>query len=144
HEFPASDQVGSAEESAADYAATVRSEGSGGFDILMLGIGPDGHIASLFPGHPGLEVTDAIATAIRDSPKPPPVRMSLTLEALRRDTQSVWFLASGEQKADAVVQALEPTERETDTARLAQTPARAVSGQRETIWFLHSAAASHL
>ena len=105
HAVPASDEVETAEEAAAAYADTVRAEGEG-FDILMLGVGPDGHIASLFPGHPALDVTNAITAAVHDSPKPPPDRVTLTFEALRDHSQSVWFLVSGEAKADAVARAL--------------------------------------
>lgn len=135
HEVPSSDDAGSAEEAAASYASTVRSTGSGDFDVLMLGVGPDGHIASLFPGHPGLDVTDEIATAVHDSPKPPPDRVSLTFEALNR-AQAVWFLVTGEAKADAVRRAL------ADEGSLTETPARGVRGTTETVWFLDTEAAS--
>ena len=117
----------------------MRSTGSGDFDVLMLGIGPDGHIASLFPGHPGLDATDAIAIAVHDSPKPPPDRVSLTFEALNR-AQSVWFVASGHGKADAVRRAL--AEVTDEAAALRETPARGVRGKAETIWFLDAEAAS--
>jgi 6-phosphogluconolactonase len=137
HEVPASDQVPDAEAAAAAYAATVRAEGGGGFDVLMLGVGPDGHIASLFPGHPGLDVTDAIAAAVHDSPKPPPDRVTLTFEALDR-SHTVWFLVSGEAKADAVARAL------ADDGTVAETPARGVKGLAETTWFLDHAAAARL
>lgn len=137
HEVPASDESESAEAAATSYAATVRAEGNGDFDVLMLGIGPDGHVASLFPGHPGLGTVDAIATAVHDSPKPPPDRVSLTFEALNR-AQAVWFLASGEAKADAVRRAL------AEDGSVAETPARGVTGHAETVWFLDKAAASLL
>lgn len=137
HEVPASDQVPDAETAAASYADLVRSEGGGAFDVLMLGIGPDGHIASLFPGHPGLSVTDAIATAVHDSPKPPPDRVTLTFEALDR-SHAVWFLASGSAKADAVARAL------ADEGTIEETPARGVRGLTETTWFLDHDAACRL
>lgn len=137
HEVPASDQVPDAESAASSYADLVRAEGNGGFDVLMLGVGPDGHIASLFPGHPALHVTDAIATAVHDSPKPPPDRVSLTLEALGR-SRAVWFVASGTAKADAVARAL------ADAGSVDDTPARGVRGLTETTWFLDHDAASHL
>lgn len=135
HAVPSSDDVPTAEEAAASYASTVRSTGSGDFDVLMLGVGPDGHIASLFPGHPALEMTDEIAVAVHDSPKPPPDRVSLTFEALNR-AQAVWFLVTGDGKAEAVRRAL------ADDGSLAETPARGVRGIAETIWFLDTAAAS--
>ena len=136
HEVPASDQVASAEESAEAYSATMRSEGAGFFEVLMLGIGPDGHCASLFPGHPALGATDAIAVAVHDSPKPPPDRVTLTFEALER-SRAVWFIASGEGKAEAVARALAAD------GTVEETPARGVRGD-ETVWWLDEAAASAL
>ena len=137
HEVPASDQVATAEESAAAYAETLRSHGAESFEVMLLGVGPDGHTASLFPGHPGLEVTGVAATAIHDSPKPPPDRVTLTFEALCR-SRSVWFIASGEGKADAVARAL------AEDGSLAETPARGVHGEDETVWWVDDAAASAL
>lgn len=137
HEIPASDVAESAEAAATSYGDTVRSEGRGDFEVLMLGIGPDGHVASLFPGHAALTATDAIAVDVHDSPKPPADRVTLTFEALNR-AKSVWFLASGEAKADAVQRAL------AEDGTVAETPARGVIGTVETVWFLDSAAASSL
>lgn len=137
HTAPSSTEVGSAEESATSYADTFRAEGSGDLDVLMLGLGPDGHVASLFPGHPGLEATGTVTVAVHDSPKPPPDRVSLTFEALNR-SQSVWFLVSGEAKADAVRRAL------AEEGSVAETPARGVTGTAETVWFLDRDAASRL
>ena len=137
HEVPASDQVGSAEEAAASYADTLGRHGSGAFEVLFLGIGPDGHTASLFPGHPALDVRDAVTAAVHDSPKPPPDRVTLTFEALQR-SRAVWFLASGEGKADAVARAL------AEDGTVSETPARGVRGQQETVWWLDEAAASAL
>lgn len=142
HAVPSSDDVPDAEAAAAAYATEVEQHGAGGFDILMLGVGPDGHIASLFPHHPGLTVTGAITTAVHDSPKPPPDRVSFTLEALQR-ARSVWFLVSGSGKADAVARAL-ADEGARDGATLADTPARGVAGESETIWFLDHDAATLL
>jgi 6-phosphogluconolactonase len=136
HEVPASDEVATAEEAAEAYSATIRSQGAGFFEVLMLGIGPDGHCASLFPGHPALRTTDAIAVAVHDSPKPPPDRVSLTFEAMER-CRAVWFIASGEGKAEAVARAL------ADDGSVEETPARGVRGD-ETVWWLDEAAASAL
>ena len=91
----------------------MRTHGAGFFEVLMLGVGPDGHIASLFPGHPALDVTDQIAVAVHDSPKPPPDRVSLTFEAMDR-ARAVWFLVSGDGKADAVAAALAGGDRPRD------------------------------
>ena len=136
HEVPASDEAATAEEAADAYSATMRSEGAGFFEVLMLGIGPDGHCASLFPGHPALGATDAIAVAVHDSPKPPPDRVTLTFEAMAR-CRAVWFIASGEGKADAVARALAPE------GSIEETPARGVRGD-ETVWWIDEAAASAL
>ena len=103
----------------------------------MLGVGPDGHVASLFPGFPQLDVTDQIAVGVTDSPKPPPERISLTFSALNR-ARSVWFLVSGDEKADAVARAL------AEGTDLHDIPAAGVTGTEETIWFLDRDSASHL
>ncbi|MEQ6899582.1 6-phosphogluconolactonase [Nocardioides sp. YIM 152588] len=142
HEVPASDQVADAEAAAVAYGDELRAEGGGAFDVLMLGVGPDGHIASLFPGHPGLDAKDAIAVAVHDSPKPPPDRVTLTFEALAH-ARSVWFLVSGAGKADAVSRAL-AAEGSRDGTSVTDTPARGVVGHDETVWFLDHDAASQL
>ncbi len=136
HEVPASDEVASAEDAAAAYSSALREHGAGFFEVLMLGIGPDGHCASLFPGHPALGATDAIAVAVHDSPKPPPDRVTLTFEAMER-CRAVWFIASGEGKAEAVARAL------ADDGSVEETPARGVRGE-ETTWWLDEDAASAL
>ena len=84
HRVAGPDASESAEASAAAYAATIREHGHGDFDVVVLGVGPDGHVASLFPHHAAQRVTDAIAVAVHDSPKPPPDRVSLTFECLDR------------------------------------------------------------
>ena len=79
------------------------------FDLILLGIGEDGHTASLFPSHPELAVRGAAAIAVHDSPKPPPDRVSLSLEVLRAARACV-LMASGAGKAAAIAGALgEPT-----------------------------------
>lgn len=136
-EVPASDEVADVEEAATSYAASVKTHGTGGFDIVMLGVGPDGHVASLFPEHPALAATDTITVAVHDAPKPPAKRVSFSFEALNR-AASVWFIASGETKADAVRRGL------SDHGSVTETPARGVRGIRETVWFLDHDAASQL
>jgi 6-phosphogluconolactonase len=71
------------------------------FDIVLLGMGPDGHTASLFPGHSALDVARAPCVAVRDAPKPPPERVSLTLPVLRGARYTL-LLATGAEKADAL------------------------------------------
>jgi 6-phosphogluconolactonase len=75
----------------------------GGLDVVLLGVGPDGHIASIFPGHPGLEET-GIAFTLGDSPKPPAERMSLTLPVLE-DVELSVVLARGAGKAATLARA---------------------------------------
>lgn len=137
HEMPASDSGLSLEEAAAEYADTVHAHGTGEFDVVMLGVGPDGHVASLFPGHPALDVDDRIAVAVTGSPKPPPERLSLTFAALNR-TRAVWFVVSGDGKAEAVARA-----RSSD-ADPHDVPAAGVAGREETIWWVDATAASAL
>jgi 6-phosphogluconolactonase len=66
-------------------------------DLLILGVGEDGHVCSLFPGHRALTVEDTRAIAIEDSPKPPPRRLTLTMSYVLR-SRNVWVIAVGERK----------------------------------------------
>lgn len=141
HAMPASDGGhASLTDAAAAYAAELRIHGTGLFDVVMLGLGPDGHVASLFPGFPQLDVDDTIAVPVTDSPKPPPERISLTFGALNR-AREVWFVVSGEGKADAVAKALATG---ADAADVHELPAVGVHGQDRTVWFLDEDAASRL
>ena len=103
----------------------MRAHGTGEFDIVMLGVGPDGHVASLFPGFPQLDVDDRIAVAVTGSPKPPPERISLTLGALNR-ARSVWFLVVGQGESRG-------GRLGAGRCRRAPDPAAGVSGKEETI-----------
>lgn len=136
HEMPSTASAASPDAGATAYAAELREHGAGELDVVMLGIGPDGHVASLFPGFRQLDVTDTTAVGVTGSPKPPPERISLTFPALNR-ARSVWFLVSGEGKADAVARALGGADRR-------DIPAAGVTGHDETIWFLDRGAASAL
>ena len=142
HRMPASDAgFGDDAEAAADsYAAELAGAADGpdvpAFDVVLLGVGPDGHCASLFPGHPGTRVTDASVIAVHDSPKPPPTRLSLTFPALDAGRQ-VWFVVSGEGKADAVARALGGAARE-------EVPSAGPRGRDATLWLVDREAASKL
>jgi len=140
HAVPGPDTTASAEESAQRYAAALgEAAGAVGgvpdFDLVLLGVGPDGHIASLFPGHPGLAATGSTA-AVHHSPKPPPDRVTLTFDALRRGRR-VWFLVAGSDKADAVRRGTGPTDVD-------RTPASGVAGTMETLWLVDADAAADL
>ncbi|HEU4656651.1 MAG TPA: 6-phosphogluconolactonase [Capillimicrobium sp.] len=71
------------------------------FDVVMCGMGPDGHTCSLFPGHPALEIADRIVAPVHDSPKPPPDRVTFTLPLLHAATRLL-LLVAGEGKRDAL------------------------------------------
>jgi len=137
HPMPSTESAADVDEGAAAYGEELRSYGAGEFDIVMLGIGPDGHVASLFPGFPQLDVDDQIAVGVTGSPKPPPERISLTFSALNR-AKAVWFIVSGEEKSAAVARAL------ADGTDVHDCPAAGVTGSEETTWFLDRAAASRL
>ncbi|MGL4176497.1 MAG: 6-phosphogluconolactonase [Dermatophilaceae bacterium] len=136
HRVLGPDSSESAEESAARYGAELRAHGGDGFDVVLLGVGPDGHVASLFPHHPAAATTGALAVAVHDSPKPPPVRVSLTRDCLER-SREVWFVVGGADKADAV-------RRGVTGASFDTTPAAHVHGTERTLWLLDADAATGL
>jgi len=136
HAMPSTADADDVDAAAEAYEAELHERGPAAFDILMLGVGPDGHVASLFPGFDQVDVTDRTTVAVTGSPKPPPERVSLTLPRLNKST-AVWFLVSGEGKAEAVSRAL-------GGADVHDVPAAGVTGREETIWFLDRASASAL
>ena len=99
----------SAEEAAAAYTAQLQSVFGDAelpaFDLMLLGMGPDGHTASLFPGHPLLEVSDRWVAHIEDSPKLPPKRITLTYPVLNA-SKNVFFVCTGAGKSDNLAIAL--------------------------------------
>lgn len=104
------------------------------FDIHLLGVGPEGHINSLFPHTPALAESRRAAVAVHDSPKPPSRRGTLTLPEVNRSAR-VWFLVSGSNKAEAAL-------RVARGPRTAEWPATGASGRLETVlWITESAAA---
>ncbi|GLF98605.1 6-phosphogluconolactonase [Streptomyces yaizuensis] len=148
HVMPASDGVyggttGDADAAAAAYAAELAAaagpEDHGPvpvFDVLLLGVGPDTHVASLFPELPAVRETERTVVGVHGAPKPPPTRISLTLPAIRA-AREVWLLAAGEDKAKAVAIAL-------SGAGEIQAPAAGARGRSRTLWLLDAAAASEL
>ena len=129
HEIPSSDDAASPDAAAVMYSDMLRNSGAGEFDVVMLGLGQNGHVASLMPHSPALRVTDEIAVGVTDSPKPPPERVSLTFDALNR-SREVWFVVAGEDKSDAVARALAAE------GTVEETPARGVHAKLHTHWFL--------
>jgi 6-phosphogluconolactonase len=105
------------------------------FDVLILGIGPEGHVASLFPGMPAVYDNRPVV-AVRGSPKPPPIRISLTFPSIQA-AREVWILASGEEKAGAVALAL-------SGSGPVQLPAAGARGRQRTLFLLDEAAAAKL
>ncbi|WP_312179791.1 6-phosphogluconolactonase [Arthrobacter sp.] len=151
HEVPSTDTAADVEEAASAYArelaaAAAAEELADGFaeadprlprfDVLLLGVGPDAHIASLFPEMAGIRTTGETTVAVRDSPKPPPERVSLTLEAINT-AEEVWLVVAGEDKAGAVGLALAG-------AGPVQVPAAGAQGRTKTRWLVDEAAASQL
>ena len=131
HAMPASD--GPDGDDAAAAAARYAGELSGRppFDVLMLGVGEDGHVASLFPGHPVLAETGP-AAATFNSPKPPPTRITLTLPTIQT-ADEVWLVAAGPDKTKSVGAALNGDE---------SLPAAHATGTSRTLWLLDGAAAA--
>lgn len=105
------------------------------FDICLLGMGEDGHVASIFPNHPSFEKnTPFQVVGVTDSPKPPSERISLTLPVLNQ-SGTVWLIVAGAEKAVAAGRAISGDE---------SLPAGSVRGVDRTVWFLDQEAASAL
>lgn len=130
HEMPTPSSACSVDEGARAYEAQVRASEGGQFDIVLLSMGPDGHVASLFPGSPQAAATNRIAVGVIGSPKPPAQRITLTFEALNR-SDHVWIFAAdsgpGGAKEDAFNRAM------VDDPAI---PATRVHGAVETTWFV--------
>jgi 6-phosphogluconolactonase len=123
------------------YAAELAANAMTGsdlpwFDITFLGMGPDGHIASLFPEQPGIRERDRTVIAVRNSPKPPPERLSLTLPVINSSAR-VWLVLSGPDKASALGLTLAG-------ASMNEVPAAAVEGRRRTLFFVDAEAAAEV
>ncbi|SDT62261.1 6-phosphogluconolactonase [Actinoplanes derwentensis] len=138
HAMPASDGPDGDDATAAAtrYAAALAAAAVPGstvprFDVLMLGVGEDGHVASLFPGHPVLGETGPTAATF-DSPKPPPTRVTLTVPTIQ-GADEVWLIAAGPDKATPIGTVLSGGD----------LPAAHAKGVRKTLWLLDEAAAGN-
>ncbi|MFI0446254.1 6-phosphogluconolactonase [Actinomadura sp. 6N118] len=145
HAMPATDgpdgndPEAAAERYAAELGTSARPEDHGpvpSFDVLMLGVGPDSHVASLFPEMPAV-YDERPVVAVRGAPKPPPTRISLTFPSIRA-AREVWILAAGEEKARAVRLGL------SKEAGPVQVPVAGARGRQRTLFLLDRTAASQL
>lgn len=127
------------EKVADDYETTIRRkfqcpEGLPSFDLLLLGVGPDGHTASLFPGHKLLDVDDRLIACIVDSPKPPPQRITMTFSLINNARHSI-FAVPGGGKADII---------KTIFADKVDLPAGRVKALEKVHWLLDVDSAVHV
>ncbi|KFF60723.1 6-phosphogluconolactonase [Cryobacterium sp. MLB-32] len=141
HAFAASDEGLSLDEAAEQYAAELANLAPFGallprFDITFLGVGPDGHVASLFPHGAGIRENEASVIAVRHSSKPPPERLSLTRPVLN-SSDRVWMVLAGSDKASALGLALAGASRD-------EVPAAGVKGRKRTVFFVDSEAAAEV
>jgi len=132
HAFAASDDGLELDAAADVYAAELKAAAPEGadypnFDITFLGVGPDGHIASLFPEHGGVREELRTVIPVRNSPKPPPERLSLTLPVIN-SSERIWLVLAGADKASALGLTL------ADVSTF-EVPASGVHGRKST-WFL--------
>ena len=154
HEPGSTDDFDSPEQAAEDYARRLgeaaaaehaadtsddRAENPGNlprFDVVLLGVGPDAHVASLFPEQGGIREKERTVVGVRNSPKPPPERISLTLPAINTAAE-VWMVVAGEDKAGAVGLALAG-------ANPVQVPAAGPAGRSRTLWLIDENAAARV
>lgn len=135
-----SDTEDDPEAAAAQYAGELAAAAPHGdpvpaFDVLLLGMGPEGHTASIFPESPATH-DERTVVAVHGCPKPPPTRVSLGFSAITA-AREVWLVVAGADKAPMVALALSGAGR-------VQVPAAGALGQRQTLWLLDEAAASKL
>jgi 6-phosphogluconolactonase len=141
HPMSASDSGVDLDAAAREYAQVLAANADDGqptpdFDVHLLGMGPEGHINSLFPDTPAVRETERLVLGVPDSPKPPPQRITLTLPAIQR-SREVWLVVSGAGKADAVAAAI-------GGAKPVDVPAAGAVGREATVWLLDEDAASKL
>ena len=131
HEFPSTDSGLSLDEAEHLFSAEVLIAAPE-FDLAFVGMGPDGHVCSLFPGKPAV-AAGALVMAEHDSPKPPPQRLSFTYETMNSVAELI-FVVAGADKAAAVKQVFDENAE--------KLPAAKISGRTKTIWFIDQTAAT--
>lgn len=129
HPFPASDEGLTLDEAANFFAAELATL-QPHFSLAFVGMGPDGHICSLFPGKPEI-AAGARVIAEHDSPKPPPQRLSFSYEAMN-SIDEIWFVVAGADKQDAVSVAFGENPE--------QLPVGRIHGKNKTVWFVDQSA----
>jgi 6-phosphogluconolactonase len=145
YSMPATDGVfgDDLDAAAAGYAATLRAARREddtadvpSFDVVLLGIGPDGHCCSLFPDHPSSSDLSAPVIPVRDSPKPPPLRISFSFDTLNT-AREIWLVVSGSGKAEAAARAIAGADR-------TKVPSAGATGRDRTLWLLDRDAATQV
>jgi 6-phosphogluconolactonase len=141
HPFSASDAGLDLDAAAQAYAQELRDNAHRDgvqphFDITFLGMGPDGHIASLFPERTGIRESERTVIAVTGSPKPPPERLSLTLPTINSSAR-VWLVVAGADKAAALGLTLAGASKN-------EVPAAGVEGRRTTLFFVDAEAAAEV
>ncbi len=141
HAFAASDEGVELDDAALRYAQELLANAAEGetlphFDITFLGVGPDGHIASLFPERSGIRVKEATVISVRNSPKPPPERLSLTLPVIN-SSERIWLVLAGADKASALGLTLAGVSSN-------EVPAAGANGRRRTDFHIDSEASAEV
>lgn len=131
HMMPAKDGRADSDQCAAEYETEL---GDTVFDVTLVGIGPDGHVGSIFPNHPSFETTSRRVVGVTDAPKAPVERISLTIPAMNTSDE-LWIITTGAAKAQAVKRSLAG-----DTS----LPASYLEARQATYWFLDAEAAEAL
>ena len=130
HAMPAPTSTADPQQGALAYAEEL---GQQKFDICLLNLAPDGHVADLYPDDPALSEDNARVIGVLEAPNDPKERITCTLNTIN-ESREVWVLASGYSKAEAVEEGI--------TGK--HVPASMVSGQDATHWFIDQRAASRL
>ncbi|TFC22565.1 6-phosphogluconolactonase [Cryobacterium glucosi] len=141
HPFASSDGPLDLDAAGAAYAEELEAASNDGtvlprFDITFLGVGPDGHIASLFPHLPGIREDTASVLTVRNSPKPPAERLTLSRPALN-SSRCIWLVLAGPDKASALGLALTGASRD-------EVPVAGIKGRRYTNFFVDREAAAEV